>query len=795
MGRLRCLHSAARVRLDFLFSMRTRSHGKFVAPGGKASAFFLLLCAIVPVLRAAPRPQQRLSAGQGIVKLEADQQRQVGKKFFADGNVDIVYRDFRLRADHVEFDDETKVAIARGHVQFDRDEQHLDADTATFELRTGHGVFHNVHGSFKTQRRPNINLLVSSNPLLFYAVEVERVDERVYKIRDAWLTVCPPDRPTWKFFTPRATIVIQHEVHLERASFRLFSVPIVYLPYATLPAGRRLRQSGFMTPEVGDSSVKGYFVGDSYYWAPTEWMDSTIGAQLMTLRGWSQNASFRARPDANVRFDASYYGVSDRGIVQNGVRVTQGGHEAHFGLDAFLPGGWRVVADLNELTSLTFRLAFAETFAQAVNSEVRNTAFLTNTFRGFTISFAALSYKNFLSTNDITTGTPETSVVLRTAPEARFMSYDQAPWQKLPIYFSFDLFADGVHRADNVSPSFQTPAIVQRTEFAPSVTMPLHWGPWLSVIPTFTLRSTRYGAQLVNGVLENQPFVRTTEEFSLDLRPPSLAREWGDSNTKWKHSIEPDITYRYVNGVNDYGRFLRYDEDETLTDTSEVEYSLTQRLFRKQGDGDAQDLVTWRISQKYFLDPTFGGALVPGQRNVFQTLDALTPFAFADQARRFSPIISDLRITPGGPYDAQLRVDYDPQRGQITGIGTLLKLKPFRESFLTLADFSTINIPPTSPSNPNIFQPRSNQVRALVGYGDLNRRGWNTAFGMSYDVTQRVFQNQLAQLSYNGSCCGIGFEYRRLTLGNVRSENQYRLVLLIANIGSVGNVRRQDKIF
>ena len=496
-----------------------------------------------------------------------------------------------------------------------------------------------------------------------------------------------------------------------------------------------------------------------------------------------------------MRIDASYYGVNDRGVVQNGVRVTQGGHEAHFGLDAFLPGGWRVVADLNELTSLTFRLAFAETFAQAVNSEVRNTAFLTNTFRGFTISFAALSYKNFLSTNDITTGTPETSVVLRTAPEARFMSYDQAPWQKLPIYFSFDLFADGVHRADNVSPSFQTPAIVQRTEFAPSVTMPLHWGPWLSVIPTFTLRSTRYGAQLVNGVLENQPFVRTTEEFSLDLRPPSLAREWGDSNTKWKHSIEPDITYRYVNGVNDYGRFLRFDEDETLTDTSEVEYSLTQRLFRKQGDGDAQDLVTWRISQKYFLDPTFGGALVPGQRNVFQTLDALTPFAFADQARRFSPIISDLRITPGGPYDAQLRVDYDPQRGQITGIGTLLKLKPFRESFLTLADFSTINIPPTSPSNPNIFQPRSNQVRALVGYGDLNRRGWNTAFGMSYDVTQRVFQNQLAQLSYNGSCCGIGFEYRRLTLGNVRSENQYRLVLLIANIGSVGNVRRQDKIF
>ena len=105
----------------------------------------------------------------------------MGKKFFADGNVDITYGDLRLRADHVEFDDETKTAVAHGHVQFDRGEQHLDADSATFELRTGHGDFRNVHGSFKTQRKPNINLLVSSNPLLFYAAEVERVDERPTK--------------------------------------------------------------------------------------------------------------------------------------------------------------------------------------------------------------------------------------------------------------------------------------------------------------------------------------------------------------------------------------------------------------------------------------------------------------------------------------------------------------------------------------------------------------------------------------------------------------------------------------
>jgi LPS-assembly protein len=313
------------------------------------------------------------------------------------------------------------------------------------------------------------------------------------------------------------------------------------------------------------------------------------------------------------------------------------------------------------------------------------------------------------------------------------------------------------------------------------------------VTPSFTLRSTRYGEQLQNGALLDQSLVRTTEEFSVDLRPPAFDRIWGGGDTKWKHVIEPQVVYRLVNGVNQFDRFVRFDEDETLSNTNEIEYGFTQRLFRKTGSNDAEELVSWRIAQKYYFDPTFGGAIVVGERNVLQALDSITPFAFADTTRSYSPVVSDLRITPGGRYDAQFRLDYDPRRGQITAAGTLLKVRPYRQSFVTLADFSAVNL--KTPSSPPNLAPRSNQVRALIGYGDLNRRGWNTAFGFSYDVTQHFFQNQVAQISYNGSCCGLGFEFRRLSLGTVRVENQYRIVLLIANIGSVGNLRRQERVF
>jgi LPS-assembly protein len=751
----------------------------------------LSLMAVTPgTLRGQGAPQKPLvglTAG-GEATLEADQQRQAGKIFYADGHVDVRYQNARLRADHVEYDNETQVVVAQGHVVLDYTTQHVEADDARYELRTGRGTFHHVHGTFAMQRHPMPTLLISPNPLYFEAEEADRLDENTYRIHKAWLTVCKPGRPTWKFYAPAATVRLKQSVRIENGNFRLYSIPVLYLPYATVPAEQR-RDSGFMVPDLGNTSQKGYVLGDSVYWAPLDWMDMTLGASDYSKRGWSQKGDFRMRPWEGAVFDASYYGVIDRGLVVDGEPpVKQGGHEAKLLFTSMLPGGWRAVADLDQLTSLTFRLAWSETFKEAVNSEVRNSAFLTNNFDGFSLNFAALSYQNYL------TATPQTSITLRTAPEARISSVDQAFFSRLPIYFSFDAFTGGEHRGEDVTP-FETPGFVGRSEFAPSVTIPLHFGQWLSVTPSFTFRSTYYGGQLRSGTFLDQGLFRDTEELSVDIRMPVFERVYDTGETKWKHVIEPYAVYRYVNGVNDFGRFLRFDEDDTLTDTNEVEYGVTQRLYRRTGSGDAEEFITWRLTQKYFFDPTFGGALVPGQPNVFQTLDALTPFAFADVARRFSPIVSDLTIEPGKRFDTQFIVNYDPQRNRLTAIGTLLKYKPYKESFITLAHFSTLNLPLNpSPPPPN-FEQRSNQIRTLIGYGDQNRRGWNITLGASYDFVQQAFQNQIVEVAYNGSCCGVGFEYRRFSFGTIRNENQYSIVFRIANLGSAGNLRRQEKIF
>lgn len=737
------------------------------------------------------------SGAEQEATLEAKQQRQVGRIYYADGDVDVRYQNTRLRADHVEYNEDTQVVTARGHVQLDYETQHVEAEDARYEVNTGHGTFHHVRATFAIQRRPTPTLLISPNPIYFEAEEAERVDPTTYRVHKAWMTVCKPDRPTWKFYAPEATVYMKTSVHLENGNFRLFSVPVLYLPYATFPAEKQ-RTSGLLIPDIGDSTSKGFIFGDAVYWAPTDWADLTLGTNYYSRRGWAQRGDLRMRPWENARLDVTYTGVVDRGLREStGELINQGGHEARLLFTALLPDGWRAVADLDNLSSLTYRLAFSETYTQAVNSEVRNQAFLTNNFRGFSLNLAALSYQNYLSATTVTTPVNE-YVSLRTAPEVRFSSVDQAPWEKLPFYFSFDVFSDAAHRSNNVT-NFETPNFVERSEIAPSVTMPFHWGPWLGVTPTFTMRSTYYGGQVQNGSFVNVGLWRETEELTVDIRPPTIERVWGggDSGTKWKHVIEPDLQYSFVNGVNNFNNIVRFDEDETLTDTNQIEYGITQRLYRRKKDGSAEEVVSWRLAQIHFFDPNFGGALVAGQRNVFQATDALTPFAFADEPRHFSPVVSDLRIEPGKHWDTQVIVNFDPQRAKLTAIGALLKLKPYKESFLTLAQISAINLPTPVQDNPPgfMFEPRSNQIRALIGYGDLTRPGFNTTFGASYDITNSAFQNQIAEVSYNGSCCGIGFEYRRFSFGTIRNENQYLVAFRIANLGSLGTLRRAEKIF
>ncbi len=207
-----------------------------------------------------------------------------------------------------------------------------------------------------------------------------------------------------------------------------------------------------------------------------------------------------------------------------------------------------------------------------------------------------------------------------------------------------------------------------------------------------------------------------------------------------------------------------------------------------------REIVSWEIGQKYFFDPTFGNALVAGQRNVFTTTADFTGVAFLSEARRFAPIISRLRMETGPRTNTEWDLDYDLKAGRINNSTALVNYHtgPFTvgggDTFLRVLDNSL-------GTTPTLRVRDFHQLRVLFGYGQLNKRGVSAASSFGFDANTGSLQYATAQTSYNWDCCGLSLEYRRFALGSVRNENQYRFSFTLANVGAFGNLRRQERLY
>src|SRR5208283_5456573 len=109
---------------------------------------------------------------------------------------------------------------------------------------------------------------------------------------------------------------------------------------------------------------------------------------------------------------------------------------------------------------------------------------------------------------------------------------------------------------------------------------------------------------------------------------------------------------------------LRFDSTDLLSDTNEVEIGLTNRIYAKKGD-TINEVFTLELYQKFYFDPTFGGAVVAGQRNIVLSEIDMTGFAFLNGGRSYSPLVSVLRATPRAGVNIQWQADYDPVRRQV----------------------------------------------------------------------------------------------------------------------------------
>ncbi len=754
----------------------------------------LLACA--PLVTSQLRPARPGQPGEEVTIKVAPggYQEKAGNIYRLRGDVEIRFRKYVLRAAEITYDESTGEVVATGHVTFDGGphDEHLEASKATYNVNRDTGNFYDVMGTTGAKVQGKHVILTTTNPFSFTGQWVEKLGRDRYVVHHGLVTSCTLPRPKWSFNMERAVVQVGGDARLYHATLRLEHVPIFYFPFVQHPVEKMGRQSGFLIPTIGQSSRKGLILGDSFFWAISRSVDATLGAELYTKIGWAQHGEFRARPSETSYVDAKYFGVLDH-------RFLQGGEEVRLDAESQFPLGFRGVAAVNYLSSFVFRLAFAESFAQAVNSEVKSAAFLSRTRRGLSLNAMTARYQNF----EIGSTGQQIQIKVVHAPGFEVSSVDRQI-ARTPLYWSFDAAAEGVSRRE---PDFVTANVVGRFDLHPVVTLPRVWHGW-SFRPELGVRQTIYSQRLQSGVVEvgtplDEAVARKAYEFGFEVRPPALARIFDRPvlGHKLKHTIEPRLVYRYVRGVNNFPDIIRFDARDILSDTNEVEAGFATRLYAKPANAKdenqppaAREILSWQVAQKWFADPTFGGAVVNGRRNVFTTTVDFTGIAFLTEPRVFSPIISRLRLNTTPSTDIQWNIDYDSRKGRINASTTLINYRQGEYFVGGSHAFLHAQGEIITPTNVQGL-PQFNQLRLLAGYGHPNKRGWSVAANVGWDAGLHFLQYGAFQTTYNWDCCGFTFEYRRFALGSVRNENQYRFGLSLANIGTFGTLRKQERLF
>lgn len=821
------------------------------------------------------------------VEIEADYKKWEHAHFTLDGHVHLTYENRTVNADHAEFDENTGDATLEGHVLITggENDERISASHATMNLHTATGKFYDVSGSVGLRPvAPGRAEMVyaNGNPFRFTGRMVEKTGPQRYDVYDGTVTSCQLPRPDWVLSAAKFT-VDEEKARATNSVFHLFNLPLLYLPYVTHPRKAEGRQSGFLIPVIGDSSSKGLTLGEQYYWAINRSTDLTVGTIYYSARGWSQSARFQYKGLGENFVRAHYSQLQDRGYTpkggnytnQSGIDLTfsgrrdlatDDGHDASGSPPATQTRG---VADVEYLSSFVYREAFTDNFNQAVSSDIVSLIYGIHEWNGYAASVEADRYqgeKRVAQYNGAGVFQPEQQVHIFHVPTLQLDSAERH-LGRTPLEWTIDSALSGLKR---VQPNFTSSGIIERFDVRPELALPFGGGGW-RFRPSVAVRETVYSRSRMpgatgpgNGPVEStNPVNRSSTELEFDVRPPMIERTFtsGAINRLLrhdvKHTVEPELTYRYVTGINNFASILRFDARDVASNTNELQYFLTQRLFlRPSGgpchtvsstaananeilgptDSEARDIaeggdvasapsesseagkvcgtrewISWQIGQKYFFDPTFGNAITNGPRNVLDSSLSLTGISFITRARSYSPLISRLRIRTSEKTDVEWDFDYDfcgnapatpnappPPPGYCnhTFAANNVFVDVHQGRAFGGISYAWLNAPAVSYVD-GVRSPfaQFDQMRILLGWGNPARSGFSAAANTGLDLKLGTVQYGALQTSYNWNCCGFSVEYRKYELGTARNENAYRFNFTLANIGTAGNLRRNQQVF
>lgn len=790
--------------------------------------------------------------GDGEVVVYSERQTAEGEEgkrvIVYTGNVDVKFGIYRLQADKITLNEAENKMYAEGSVVFDQgDDQRITGAKGIWNVKTKLGSFEDSTG-FTNQTN-------DGTVIYFTAERVERTALDEVVVTKGKFTACDEAVPKWSFTADEATIKVNDKVKLKNGKFRVKDIPLIPLPYASIPIKERDRASGFLTPTFGFSGNKGFRLSTAYFQTLGQSADVTIRGDIYTSRGIGYGLDFRTRANERSFFNFGFFAVKDRifGSKADANRPNQGGSIVYAEGVQYFSNGFTAAADVRITSNLAFRQVFSDGIQQIISPIEVSQVFVNKSWSNYTLNLLARSQVISI---------PNVKVSTRNLPSVHFEKRPAMLSFFDGVYFSFKSSVEGVSRREQVadiaayraqtgSDPVVTPALGQRFDVYPQITVPLYT-KYFNITATGAMRVTYYSNSFNNmRQVVGRDLIRKYGEFELDIRPVALAKNYyGKSNAfRFRHVIEPFATYRYIKGVNNFNRIIRFDQLDTITDTNEIEFGVANRIYTRRYSeavtDEAQKLLQEQaglpkpgavaaglldssltnpkttggilstaktkrdsltiqpyevfsliVRGKYFLDKTFGGALVPGQRNQIAPITAISFYTFGGVPRRFSPLNIDLTYRPQRTIFFNTRMDVGVPGDGVRAISATVGYDtPLFKVFQTFYYTRAVTLIPSlaqfaDQNGKEAGTLRGSQWSPSVFIGNRDK-GLYAGVSAFFDLENRraarlsPLISSLYTVGYAYDCCSVAVQFYTFNVG-VRNENRLLFSFRLNGIGAFG---------
>lgn len=673
----------------------------------------------------------------------------------AEGNVRITSENKSIRADWAQVDLNRQEAQLAGSVHIRYGSDWLTGDKVIWHLDTETGW---VDGG---------TVYFSENGFYVSGKSITKRGPDRYHVSRGTLTTCDPSSPDWSVSFGDMDVTVDGLGWAKHGVLRLGKIPVFYAPFAVFPVNRE-RQSGFLMPTFGSSTLHGPYVEVPFYWAQRQDMDWTFFVNAMEKRGAMLGAEYRIAHGTlgegvwllNVLEDqADRDHLADKGYpFQEKDRYWLRARHT-----ASLPYEVEMFVDLDLVSDRNFLKEFQ---SGSVSQTATNRA------------FRRVSQREIL--NDETVTSRESSLYLLRRWESAVASMDVRYWDQLdrkldestlqqlpyiraamtpsllgswPAYYTVDSSIAHYWRAQGDTGV--------RTDIAPALAYPLQWFPYLAVEPSVGLRSTLYQAD-GNGSEASGFESRWVPEARLSAST-RLERVYRPSDTlAVQHVLRPDVFYTYIPDT-EQGDLPFFDPLDRIARQNTVVYGFSS-FFTTKTTGLTGTKEPWTAYREWARVGVHQAYLLSG--------DIEKPPIETQPGKRFSDVQLAVDITPQQYFTLSYDATYSPSQTRTTLHDLSLWLNSHRGDWahVTYRYREDTAVDEIITSAAVQVHPRLS-LYALYDY--------------SFDK-QETFK-QTYGVQYRHGCWGIRVSYREEA-----QEKELTLALVLVGLGQIGGTFAQE---